>query len=392
MTRIPTASTRRRLVVIVVPDFAPTIGGTVRQATLQARGMQQLGYQVVVVTRRYDRGWPSRQEVDGLDVVRFGLPGRSGIAEKLSLLVLTWWFLRHRRLVAIVQTIMYSDYAAAAAVAGLRSRVAVVWAAHGEATDVLGPTAERLRAFQRRLRAACLGGCRHVALTVAIRDELVERGLPAASVAVVPVPVDTERFRPPTPSERAGVRADLGLTPDELVVVFTGRFVATKGVDRLIEAFAELRQTAPASRLLLVGGGSPEEEERVRSAAARWELGDSLVVSGIVTDVERYLWASDVFVLASVREGLSNSLVEAMATGLACIAGAEAGGDQVLYDGAGVIPRSSDVPDLARALVTLNRDPAARDRLARAAVERTRSFTPRRVAEQYEQLVLGAGA
>jgi glycosyltransferase involved in cell wall biosynthesis len=182
------------------------------------------------------------------------------------------------------------------------------------------------------------------------------------------------------------------LTPGELVVVFTGRFVATKGVDRLIEAFAELRHTAPASRLLLVGGGSPEEEERVRSAAARWELGDSLVVSGIVTDVERYLWASDVFVLASVREGLSNSLVEAMATGLACIAGAEAGGDQVLYDGAGVIPRSSDVPDLARALVTLNRDPAARDRLARAAVERTRSFTPRRVAEQYEQLVLGAGA
>jgi len=374
--------------VVVVPDFTPTIGGTVRQATLQAQGMLRRGYRVVVVTRRYDRSWPRHAHVDGLDVLRFGLPGRGGLAEKLSLAILVAWFARRRHQIVLVQTIMYSDYALAASAVGLRSAVAVVWAAHGEATDVLGAGPDPVRSLQRRLRRSVLSGCHHVALTDAIRDELSMHGLSGASIAVIPVPVDVLRFRPPSPDERAQARADLGIDPDELVVTFTGRFVRSKGVDRLIEAFARLRASAPRSRLLLVGGGTEEENEQVRADAARWQLADSVSIPGMVVDVVHYLWASDIFVLPSVREGLSNSLVEAMACGLPCVAGAEAGGDQVLDGGAGLIPASSGVRELYQALVDLSEDESLRRQLGRTAVERAQSCTPDLVAARYEGLVL----
>lgn len=383
---------QRRLVVVVVPDFFPTIGGTVRQAMLQALGMRQRGYDVVVLTRRYDGSWDRTARVDELDVIRFGRSGRGTLSEKMSLLALAFWFARHRRRIAMVQTIMYSDYALAASLVGLRSRLACVWAAHGEATDVIGDVSGRVRGMQRRIRRSVLAGCHHVALTGAIRDELAAQGLAGASIEVIPVPVEVTRFRPPTVGERAASRAKLGIGPQEVVFVFTGRFVLSKGLGRLIEAFARLRSDAPATRLLLVGGGSAEGEAQVDADAARWELGDRLLLAGVVSDVEHYLWAGDVFVLPSVREGLSNSLVEAMACGLACVAAAEAGGDQVLYDGAGLIPPSSDADDLYDTLRTLALDPGLREQIGATAADRTRSFTPERVAERYERLVLPPAA
>jgi len=108
----------------------------------------------------------------------------------------------------------------------------------------------------------------------------------------------------------------------------------------------------------------------------------------MVGDVVHYLWASDIFVLPSVREGLSNSLVEAMACGLPCVAGAAAGGDQVLDGGAGLIPASSGVPELYQALVDLSEDEALRRQLGRTAVERAQSCTPDLVAARYKGLVL----
>lgn len=378
----------RNLAVVAVPDFSPTIGGTVRQATLQAQGMGDRGYRPLVLTRRYDRSWPRRDHIEGLDVIRFGLPGRSGIAEKLSLLALMLWFARHRPRIAMVQTIMYSDYALAASAAGLRRRVAVVWAAHGEATDVVGPNLGGLRGLQRRVRRTVLVGCHQVALTEAIRAELAAQGLGEASTAVIPVPVDVQRFRPPTAPERSQARAGLGLGVDDIVIAYTGRFVPSKGVDRLLEAFDRVRISVPKARLLLVGGGSTAEEEQVRDDVARRQLNSLVTISGIVSDVERYLWASDIFALPSMREGLSNSLVEAMACGLPCVAGSEAGGDQVLYDGAGLVPAASDVQELCRALLDLATDAALRSRLGSKAVDRTQGFTPDRVAARYEDLVL----
>jgi glycosyltransferase involved in cell wall biosynthesis len=108
--------------------------------------------------------------------------------------------------------------------------------------------------------------------------------------------------------------------------------------------------------------------------------------TGRVDAVVSYLWAADVFVLASEREGLSNSLAEAMASGLACIAPEHPIGGEVLGD-AGVVPPDNDPQSLLDALVALADDPARRVSLGAAAAERARmSWSTDAVVDAYERI------
>ncbi|HLI25225.1 MAG TPA: glycosyltransferase family 4 protein [Acidimicrobiales bacterium] len=367
--------------LVIVPDYHPTMGGTTRQASTQARGLADSGVPVAIVTRRYQRSWRRREVVDGLAVRRFGPPGRTAGAEKLALLALWLWLVPRRRRVRSIQTLMYADFAAVAVLAGLGSRTTVVWAAHGEATDVIGPAPDPLRRLQRRARRALIGRCQQVALTEAMRRELLQLG--ARRVEVIPVPVDGHRFRPPTAPERERARRALGFGEDDLVVAYTGRFDAAKGLDRLVAAGARLVDAGAPVRLLLVGGG---DASALGDAIDRYGMAPRVVLPGVVEDVERYLWGADVFVLPSVREGLSNSLAEAMACGLACVASVEAGGDQVLGGGAGVVPPTSSVDDLAAALLELAGDRARCRQLGRRAAQRAEEFRLTEVTRRYQRL------
>jgi glycosyltransferase involved in cell wall biosynthesis len=158
-----------------------------------------------------------------------------------------------------------------------------------------------------------------------------------------------------------------------------------------VEAFARLVATGQPARLLLVGGGNAPDEcgDQLRAQVRQSGLDEVVDFVGVVRDVERYLWAADVFVLPSRREGLSNSLSEAMACGLACVAGPEAGGDQVLTDGAGVIPPSNEADDLFKVLSELAGDPALRQRLGAVAVARAQEMSIEAVGASYNALLAG---
>ncbi|MDQ6784367.1 MAG: glycosyltransferase family 4 protein [Actinomycetota bacterium] len=370
--------------VIVVPDFHATLGGTVRQATNHARGLAALGMSAQVVTRRYKGAWSRHEVVQGITVRRFGFPGRGALSEKASLVSLWWWLAMRRNSFAMVQTIMYSDFAIMAALAGLRPKTIVIWAAQGEASDVLGPARDPLRQAQRLFRRRVLKGCRQVALTPSIEEEL--RGLGLRHCTVIPVPVDGSRFRVPHPDERAAARRRLGLGERELTFIYAGRFDTDKGLDRLAEAVAAVVAAGFPARLVLVGGG---EVDALRAALRSSGMESLTILPGVVDDVETYLWASDVFVLPSVREGLSNSLAEAMSCGLACVAAPEAGGDQVLYGGAGLVPASASTADLTEALLRLAGDETVRCGLGERAVARATIFAADRVASTYSALLGG---
>jgi glycosyltransferase involved in cell wall biosynthesis len=102
--------------------------------------------------------------------------------------------------------------------------------------------------------------------------------------------------------------------------------------------------------------------------------------------VRSHLWASDAFVLASEQEGMPTSVLEAMACQIACIAPASAGGDQLLQDGAGIIPTSGEPIELEAALRQLACDPEHRRRLGARARDRVAAYTPRAVADAYEHI------
>jgi glycosyltransferase involved in cell wall biosynthesis len=121
-------------------------------------------------------------------------------------------------------------------------------------------------------------------------------------------------------------------------------------------------------------------------------LNEHVVFVGPQDDVTQDLFAADVFCLPSHREGMPNVLLEAMACGLTCVAPASAGGDELLFGSAGVIPESNSPADLAGALIDLLADPELRQALGTFAAARARvEHQPERIVADYEALLSRGG-
>lgn len=143
-------------------------------------------------------------------------------------------------------------------------------------------------------------------------------------IEMIPNGVDLGRFHPSADREtRAALRESLGIGPDAPLIATVGAVMPRKGQDLLLECWRELAKRFPSAHLLLVGPRADlndpklsEFRERVASLATASGAADRIHFVGMTEDVEEYLRAADVFVLASNREGFPNSVLEAMATGL----------------------------------------------------------------------------
>ena len=374
--------------VFVAHDFAPSVAGIARQTANQARALARRRHNVTVVTRRRLARWPKHERLDGVDVVRLGVPGRGRFPDKVMVVAVAAWLWRRRRSIRVVNVVGYADFAFSAYAAGLLSRTVILWVSLGDAGDDLGPSRRGLRRCQGAARRWVLRRCTNVGMTGPIVEELRGVGLDAGAIEL-PVPVDRSRFRPATPGERGQARRHLGLGAEELAVVFVGHLRKLKGVDRLIEAFALLLRKHPEAHLLIVGaarGAGDDAEHQWKEKVQYMGLASSVIFTGNVHDVREPLWASDAFVLPSHREGLPNSLVEAMSCGLPCIAPPSAAGLQVLSDGAGLVPASNEPRDLLGALLEIADDATLRARLSSAALTRVERYDLEAVTDAYEEL------
>jgi len=128
--------------------------------------------------------------------------------------------------------------------------------------------------------------------------------------------VDPERFRPPTDAQRYAARAQLGVGPDEQVVLFVGHEFGRKGLPQLVEAVSALSETTH----LVVVGGTPDLVADIARHPAGRALGERLHLLGPVPDPRWVLHGADVFVLASAYEAYPLVVLEALATGLPVVA------------------------------------------------------------------------
>jgi len=305
----------------------------------------------------------------------------------LALASLALWLARRRRRIGVLASVMWPDSQLAAFVARLLPRTVTVWAIRGEAETVLARRSGPLRRLLVRLRRATLGRTAHVVLTPAMAHELDGLGLRGSNV--IPVPVDCGHFRPPHREERAAARRRLGIDEDAFVAIYVGHLEARKAVDRLVEALDLVARSVPAARLLLVGGakGTAEDTEvALRELVGGLGLDEAVTFCGVQPDPRPYLWAADVLVLPSVREGMPNSLLEAMACGLPCVAPASAGGDELLDPETGIVPASNEPAELEGALARLAGSSLLRARLGAAARARVQRYDVDAVARQYDEL------
>jgi glycosyltransferase involved in cell wall biosynthesis len=154
-------------------------------------------------------------------------------------------------------------------------------------------------------------------------------GLPAARLQQVCNSVDTDRFRPPVGDERTALRRELGLPPDLALVLFVGFFSRDKRPQLLYRAWSEMASSPSGARtgLVMIGAtlsvhGEVDTElaPAIRAQAARDRVADRLLFVESTAAIEKYFRAADAYALPSIREGLPIALIEAMSSGLPCVA------------------------------------------------------------------------
>lgn len=205
-------------------------------------------------------------------------------------------------------------------------------------------------------------------------------GLPESRLRQVRNAVETDRFRPPVGGERDALRRELGLPLDLQLVLFVGYFSRDKRPDAMYRAWAADARDRQGSGLVMIGATRAVHGEvdttlapAIREWAARDRLADRIFLVEATSAIERYFRAADLFVLPSVREGLPIALIEAMSSGLACVASRLEGSTDVLIDdhSSGLLVAPDDEIGFERALARLLTDKGLAARLgasARAAV------------------------
>jgi glycosyltransferase involved in cell wall biosynthesis len=209
------------------------------------------------------------------------------------------------------------------------------------------------------------------AVSSAIRDHLVSRGVPAGKVAVLSCPTDMAHFDPDLwPDAREGNRRRWGIAA-EPVVMFVGALVHRKGVDLLIDAAAMLRGEFPALRVALIGDGPMRGGLESRVGALGLD-GTVMFLGRMSQDkVPGALAAADLVVLPSRNEGLPRCLVEALAMQRPVVATRISGNTELVEHGeTGVLVEPTSEALGAGLARLLRLPPSARDAMGRLGRER----------------------
>ena len=213
-------------------------------------------------------------------------------------------------------------------------------------------------------------------------------GVPDKRLVTLSNAIDPCTVRLPIGYDRDQMRHSLGIAPEELFLSNVGRLDSSKGHGYLLRALAELRTRNPGWRFQVVLVGHGPRRDDVQRLIATLGLADRVRLVGVRRDVAGIVAASDLFVLASLNEGLSQALLEAMALGVPVVATDVGGTSDVVVPGhTGWLVTPGDSTGLARAIEDALRD--KRIALSRAAAARQlveRQFSMSRHLARLEDL------
>ncbi len=234
-----------------------------------------------------------------------------------------------------------------------------------------------------------LSKCQHVVIpSESIKEYLVnEYGL-QDGYTVIPTGTELEPFQD---ADGDALRRQMGWQNDK-VIVSIGRLAAEKNWETLVQAVAQICQSHPDVRLVLIGDGPAKQS--LETLAAELGIAERVTLTGALsfTDVPAYMRAADLFGFASVTETQGLVTLEAMAAGLPIVAVDGSGTRDIVQDGEQGILVENDASALAAAMDKVLSDPRQMRRFASRALKKSREFDINHLAKQlskvYEQAIL----
>ena len=359
-------------ICMVISSYHPVVGGAEKQLAQLARLMTDQGHHLRIITRRYP-GLAPFEVINGIEVERIRCDGPKPISAARFLLGAANAIRRFG------PDVIHCHSTFSPTLAGLLGRVMtgrpllVKPMCSDEVASVCRKLGGGLR--QRAMRTYVDG---FAAVSREIETELREHGIAPEKILPIPNGVDTSVFAPcPNAAEdgaaRAALRAELGL-PKGPLVLFAGRIARQKRLPLLLEVWPEVLAACPDARLLIAGANRTTSAGHAAGNNDADSVPETLLAQpgvirlGHVDDMPSYLRAVDVFVLPSDREGLSNALLEACATGVAVVASDVGGTEDVIESGTnGRLFEPGNGAALAQALIDLVLSPESCQRFGAAA-------------------------
>jgi glycosyltransferase involved in cell wall biosynthesis len=376
------SSDAERSVIMVVHSTFPAVGGAEIQAARLSSALIRRQWKVQVIALAGKAVSNPDADFLALPVVRIDRPKIPGVAGTVIALRLVYELYRRRKSYSVVHVHIVKTMAFVASLMGswLGKKVVLKVSGYDELDD--GILSERgLRYTPFRIMN---WGCRKATAVVAI-SRYVERrlqafGYGAQQICYVPNGVDIARFS-------TSLNGNSPKHKKPRIAVFVGRFSSQKGLYDLLEAWAMVHDQFPDATLRLVGDGPLRAglEALVRADAS---LRDSVVFAGASNRVEEHYAAAHCYICSSHSEGLSNTMLEAMASGLPIISTRVSGAEDLVENGRnGFLVPICDPTALADAIKEVFRDPQLASRMGQESRKiALRSLDMNRIVDQYEHI------
>lgn len=231
-----------------------------------------------------------------------------------------------------------------------------------------------------------------IAVSDATKEEMVVAGVPSDLISVIHNGIDTATW-----SQRQvnlSMRHALGLSNAFPIIGYVGRISPEKDLENWLRAAAMVTREYPTAQFVIVGEGRDDDLlNQLKKLAEALGIGDQVHFLGYREDLPSIYATFDLFFLSSRREGICNSLLEAMAMGIPIVATDVGGTKELIADGqTGYLLSEGDVEGMVRVLLALVRDESLRKNVGSAArkhIEDKFSFVSRlrRIETLYERII-----
>lgn len=375
-------------VAMISTYLYPKIGGSEKQLLTLAKTLKKKGMHITILTQRYDRELPKHDTVEGVPIHRLPVAG-AGIWASISFMIsLCYYLAKNRKHINIIHVSLASSPAVVAVFVGWMVKKKVIIKLGGGSH--YGDIRTSRKTIPGRMKLAFLrfSNAFFIAVSSEIRDELIHAGFNLQNIICIPNGVDTDIYYMVGEKEKKNLRESYAMPDDAVIFMFSGRLVEGKNIDGLLDIWV-LSKPKERNMVLLIIGDGPERI-RIKDKIQSLDVRDTIIMKGFRGRIEEWYKLSDVFISLSLSEGLSNSVLEALACGLPVISTRVGGIHEIIKHGEeGILIQDYRKDAISETISMLAEHHAQRKSMGEKAAQKIRQYySIHSTAEQYMNIYL----